>query len=108
MGVYFMTITKGDDDIADDKLPRFKDATEALLAYDAGLVDLLASAEDVVDDLARADVLELGAHERAALAGLDVEKLDDAPDVAVPEEGEAVAEVLGGSHAWRGDTVQKG
>ena len=40
MGVYFMTITKGDDDIADDKLPRFKDATEALLAYDAGLVDL--------------------------------------------------------------------
>src|SRR6056297_1113773 len=75
-----------------------------LVALDAGLLDLLTRAERVVDDLAVADILQLRPDERAALAGLDVEKLDDLPDIAVPDEGEAVAEVLRGGHrAWAGE-----
>ena len=42
--------------------------------------ELLARAERVVDDGAGLERLELRAHERAALAGLHVLELDDAPD----------------------------
>ena len=41
------------------------------------LDDLLARAERVVDDAALSHVLELGAHEGTALAGLDVLEIDD-------------------------------
>jgi hypothetical protein len=39
------------------------------------------------------DVLQLRAHERAALAGLDVLELDDAPELAVDVEDDAVLDV---------------
>ena len=48
------------------------------LLLEVDQLDLLARAERVVDDPAEPHVLELGAHERAALAGLDVLEVDDA------------------------------
>ena len=44
------------------------------------------------------DVLELGAHERAALAGLDVLELDDVPELSVDVEDDAVLDVIGRCH----------
>ena len=46
------------------------------------------------------DVLQLGAHERRALAGLDVLELDDGPQLAVEVEDQAVLEVVGRCHGW--------
>lgn len=55
--------------------------------------------ERLVDDLAGEHVLELGAHEGRALAGLDVLELDDGPELAAFElEHQAVLEVVRGSH----------
>lgn len=55
--------------------------------------------ERLVDDLAGQHVLELGAHEGRALAGLDVLELDDGPELASVElEHQAVLEVVRGSH----------
>jgi hypothetical protein len=67
---------------------------------DIARLDLGAGVERAVDDLAREDVLELGAHEGAALAGLDVLELDDGPELAVEVEHEAVLEVVRGRHGW--------
>src|SRR6185436_15974187 len=46
------------------------------------------------------DVLQLGAHERRALAGLDVLELHDGPQLALEVEHEAVLEVVGRCHGW--------
>ena len=62
---------------------------------DLGL-DLRASVERAVDDLAGHDVLHLGANERAALAWLDVLEVDDRPQLAVHVENDAVLDVSGG------------
>ncbi|PHQ80597.1 MAG: DNA-directed RNA polymerase subunit beta' [Phycisphaera sp.] len=40
MGVYFITLMRGQDEMDMTKLPIYKDATEALLAYDHGKVDI--------------------------------------------------------------------
>jgi hypothetical protein len=70
---------------------------------DAG--ELLAGAEGLVDDGARADVLHLRAHEGSALAGLHVLELDDAPDVAVDLDVHAVAELVRRDDLGHGGSV---
>ncbi len=55
----------------------------------------LACAERALDDLAGVDRLELRAHERAALAGLHVLELDDAPGDPVDPDMHAVLELVG-------------
>ena len=67
-------------------------------AVDVLDLDLGAGVVRAVDDLARDDVLELGADERAALAGLDVLELDDVPELPVDVEDDAVPDVCGGCH----------
>ena len=57
-------------------------------------LELLAGAEGLVDDRAGVEVLQLRAHERAALAGLDVLELDDAPDAALDLDVHAVLELV--------------
>ncbi|HYE01605.1 MAG TPA: DNA-directed RNA polymerase subunit beta', partial [Phycisphaerales bacterium] len=59
MGVYFITVHRPDDSRPDDKLPRFKDRREALLAYDQGKIRLqdrilvrLDGFEDIVEEQA--------------------------------------------------------
>jgi hypothetical protein len=52
----------------------------------------------LVDNLAGQHVLELGAHERGTLAGLDVLELDDLPQLAVDVEDEPILEVGGRCH----------
>src|ERR1700730_8529316 len=64
----------------------------------AGLLDAHPGVEGPVDDLARHHVLQLGAHERAALAWLDVLEVHDIPELAVEVEGHAVLEIIGGGH----------
>jgi hypothetical protein len=44
-------------------------------------------------------VLQRGAHEGAALAGLDVLELDDGPQLPVQVEHESVLQVVRGGHA---------
>ena len=64
--------------------------------------DLLVGAERAVDDRAGADVLELGAHERAALARLHVLELDDVHEPLGQVERHAVLQVVGGdAHSTR-------
>ncbi len=67
---------------------------------DARGLDLHPGVEGLVDDLAAHDVLQLGAHERRALAGLDVLELHDGPELALEVEDEAVLEVVGRCHGW--------
>src|SRR5690606_8335162 len=66
---------------------------------DRGEVDLGARVEGAVHRLARAHVLELGAHEGTALAGLDVLELHHAPELSVDAEDGAVLDVVGRGHA---------
>ena len=88
----------------DDLGARVVEVLDALdLRVDAR--ELLAGAEGLVDDGARAEVLELRAHERAALAGLHVLELDDAPDVAVDLDVHAVAELVRGDDLGHGAPV---
>jgi putative heme degradation protein len=60
--------------------------------------DLLAGVPRLVDDLAGLEALELRADERAALARLDVLELDDAEEVVLVLDDEAVLDVCGGGH----------
>ena len=62
-------------------------------------VDLGAGVEGAVDDLAAQHVLHLGAHERAALAGLHVLELDDVPELSVDVQNAAVLDVVRGGHS---------
>ena len=57
--------------------------------------ELLAGAERAVDHGAVARAAQLRAHERAALAGLDVLELDDLEDGALDVDVVAVAELVG-------------
>src|SRR5690606_35269526 len=63
----------------------------------------LAGTEGALDDRAVADVLERGAHERAALARLDVLELDQGEEPVVEVDGHPVLEVGGGDlgHGYR-------
>ena len=63
--------------------------------------ELLAGPEGFVDHRAVLDPPQLGAHEGAALARLDVLELDDGPQLAVDVEHDAVLEVVGGCHDGR-------
>ena len=63
-----------------------------------GRLDLDAGVEGLVDDLAGQHVLELGAHECGALAGLDVLELDDLVDGAVDFDVVAVLELVRADH----------
>lgn len=40
MGVYFITLMRNDSETDPTKLPRYKDATEALMALDSGIIDV--------------------------------------------------------------------
>ena len=66
---------------------------------DGGDLDLDVGVEGLVDGLAGLDVLQLGAHEGAALARLVVLEPDDRPELAVEVENHAVLEVVGRCHA---------
>ena len=61
-------------------------------------LDLDSGVEGLVDDLARHHVLQLGAHEGRALAGLDVLELHDGPQLALEVEHQAVLQVVGRCH----------
>jgi hypothetical protein len=61
---------------------------------DLGL-DFRAGVEGAVHGLTRNDVLDLGAHEGAALARLHVLELDHGPKLAVHVEDDAVPDVSG-------------
>ena len=67
-------------------------------AVDGRGLDLDPGVERLVDDLARQHVLQLGAHERGALARLDVLELDDGPQLAIDLQDESVLEVGGRCH----------
>jgi hypothetical protein len=67
--------------------------------------DLLARVPGLVDDLAGLQALELRADERTALARLDVLELDDAEEVVLVLDDEAVLDVCGRCH-W--DSVFRG
>src|SRR5690348_1489084 len=69
-----------------------------LAPVDIGHVHLDAGVEGAVDDLARHDVLQLAAHEGAALARLDMLELDDGPELAVEVQRHAVLQVVRGRH----------
>src|SRR5690606_17909300 len=63
-------------------------------------LDLDARVEGLVHDLPRQDVLELRADERAALSGLDVLELHDAPQLAALEsQHHAVLQVVRRRHS---------
>jgi len=62
------------------------------------LGDRLAGTEGALDHRAGLDVLELGADEGPALAGLDVLELDHVVELALQLHGHAVADVCGGCH----------
>ena len=64
----------------------------------ADRAELLAGPEGPVDHVAVAGAAQLGAHERAALAGLDVLELDDLEDRAVDVDVVAVAKLVGAEH----------
>ena len=66
-----------------------------LALLDVGLVERLAGAEGAVEHATGAQVLQLGAHERAALAGLHVLEVDHHERLAVELDLEAVAEARG-------------
>ena len=73
--------------------------------------ELLPGAERPVDDGARLERLQLRPHERAALAGLHVLELDDAPDGAVDLDVHPVAELVRGDglgHAAASVVAQTG
>jgi hypothetical protein len=61
--------------------------------------ELLAGAEGLVDDVAVRGPAQLRAHERPALAGLDVLELDDLEDRAVDLDVVAVLELVGADHS---------
>ena len=65
---------------------------------DGGGVDLRPGVERPVDDLARQHVLELGTHEGAALARLDVLELHDGPQLPVEVEHQAVLQLVRRRH----------
>ena len=69
-----------------------------LTVLHARLVHLDARVERVVDDLAGLDVLELGADESRAFAGLDVEELNDEVQLVVVLDAHAVAEICSSCH----------
>ena len=73
-----------------------------VLAIDDRLLDLDAGVERLVDHRPVADVADLGAHEGAALAGLDVLELDDLEQAVVEFEGDPVLQVVDGDlwHVW--------
>jgi hypothetical protein len=60
--------------------------------------ELLAGAERLVDRSAVGRALELGAHERRALARLDVLEVDDLVDRALDVDVGAVLELVGADH----------
>jgi hypothetical protein len=60
--------------------------------------ELLARPEGLVEHRAIRHPLQLRAHERAALAGLDVLELDDLEDGAVDLDVGAVLELVGADH----------
>ena len=61
--------------------------------------------EGLVDGLAGQDVLDLGAHEGRALAGLDVLEFDNLPELAVDHHNQAVLQIIGRCH--RGTSLEK-
>ncbi len=60
------------------------------------LLDAHTGVERAVEDVAVLDVAQLGAHERATLAWLDVLELDHLEQPVVELEGDSVLQVVGG------------
>ena len=64
----------------------------------ADVAELLAGPEGPVDHVPVGGAAQLRAHERPALAGLDVLELDDLVDRPVDLDVVAVLELVGGDH----------
>ena len=62
--------------------------------------ELLAGAERLVDDVAVAGAAQLRAHERAALARLDVLEVEDLEDRPVDLDVVAVLQLVRADHGW--------
>src|SRR3954447_22178395 len=60
------------------------------------LLDSDTGVERSIEHIARLDVAQLGAHERAAFAGLDVLELDDLEEPVVELQCDSVLQVVGG------------
>src|SRR6185312_2163778 len=71
-----------------------------IAAVHRGGFDLQAGVERLVLDLAADDILDLGAHEGAALARLHVLELNDVPQLAVQFQHGAVLDVVGCGHSF--------
>ena len=84
------TVTRSIRSFPKPRAPRLVDVRD--LDPDVGV-------EGLVDGLAGLDVLQLGAHDRATLAGLVVLEPDDLPELAVEVEHHAVLQVVRRSHA---------
>src|SRR5579862_2654836 len=61
-------------------------------------LELFAGAERTLQGRTVLDVLEAGADERGTLARLDVQELDDGPEVAVHDDGHAITEIVARNH----------
>src|SRR3954452_18223092 len=72
-----------------------------LAGLGAHRAELLARPEGLVDDVAVGGALELGADERAALAGLHVLELDDLEDRPVHVDVSPVLELIGADHGCK-------
>ena len=57
-------------------------------------LDLHARIESAINDLARQDILDLGANESGALTRLDVLELDNLPELAVDHHDGAVLQII--------------
>ena len=88
----------------DDFVARVVEVLDALrLRADAR--HLLSGPEGPIDDGARLEVLDLGTDERAALAGLHVLELDDAPDLPVELDVHTVPKLVRGDDLGHGARV---
>ena len=68
------------------------------LGLNDGAGHLVGGVEAALDHSAGHDVLELGAHEGSALAGLHVLEVNDVPHAAVPFNSNALTEIASSNH----------
>src|ERR1035437_8448173 len=65
-------------------------------------LELLTRAERTLDGRSGLHVFQTRPYERRPFTGLDVEELDDGPELPLDDDGDAVAKIIGADHDWRG------
>src|SRR5579862_3699899 len=71
-----------------------------LAIVDGRALQLFTGAERPLERRTGLDVLEARPHERGAFARFDVQELDNSPEVAVHDDGNAVTEIVRRDHGW--------